>query len=72
MVTRSGAAAAPPTILVQEDPLYPCHSPLSPQFVQYTINPADAEVTGIKFRSASVMRGGKNPFVVDTTSNCAD
>ena len=69
---RVGKEPCKPIVFVQLTPSYTCNSPLTPQLVHHIVKPADAEVTGIKLRCASVMRGGKNPFVVDTTSNCAE
>ena len=62
--------AAPPIILVYTMPLKTCTSPLEPQSVHHKIKPAVGEI--IASLCADVILGGKNPWVVEVTSNTAD
>ena len=72
LVGASGTAklAWPPIRLVHAVPLLICNSPEEPQFVHQTISPA-AGVT-MAFRWTLVIRGGKNPCVVELASNTAE
>jgi hypothetical protein len=57
-------------MFVQTVPLLTCNSPAVPQSVHQTISPAAG--VAIVFLCACVIRGGKNPLLVDVTSNTAE
>ena len=59
-----------PEMCVHSVPLYTCSSPLVPQLLHQIINPATG--ASIKIRSASDIRGGKNPLVVEVISKAAE